>query len=80
MKIKFNTCALLSVHVPRFSFHIGVYPESNEVYRQTKTGGEVLESYERWLWGRATEPYDHCLEYYGMGPFVLLCWPPSHVR
>lgn len=76
MKIKFNTCALVSIHCEGFSMHFGVYPEPGEVYKDREHGGEEVVEYERWLWGRGTELYDHCLEYYGVGPFALLCWLP----
>lgn len=32
-----------------------------------------LVSPSHWIWLHKTEPYDLCMEYYGFGPFVLLC-------
>lgn len=26
-----------------------------------------------WIWGHYTEPYDLCMENYGVGPLMLLC-------
>jgi hypothetical protein len=28
----------------------------------------------QWKWGRSTEPYDLCAEYFGLGPFFLIVW------
>lgn len=30
-----------------------------------------------WIWGRQTEPYDLCLEYFGCGPLFLIVWLPK---
>ena len=32
-----------------------------------------LESWRKL--GRSTEAYDHCLEYFGLGPLALIVWP-----
>lgn len=74
MNVKFNTgCALLSVHGKRLSVHIGVKPERGCGYKHTRNG-EKLVDYERWMWGRYTELYDHNGEYFGLGPLLLACW------
>ncbi len=41
--------------------------------------------YTGWIWGSATEAYDMCLDYFGLGPVLLACWqggsePPKPVR
>lgn len=75
MSVKLNSgMALVSVHSRVFSLHLLVKPEPYEVYKRTKDGGEKVVEYERWLWGRGTELYDHSIEYFGLGPFLLLCW------
>jgi hypothetical protein len=44
-----------------------------DTYYKMKGKKEVeVDSY--WVWGRATEQYDHCGEYFGLGPLFLLCW------
>lgn len=36
----------------------------------------LLRDPRNWkMWGRSTESYDHCLEYFGLGPLALLVWP-----
>ena len=74
MKVKLNTCALVSFNCEAFSLHLGVYREPNTVYK-VKDGREVEVDCD-WVWGRATEQYDHCLEYFGLGPLALVCWMP----
>lgn len=66
----FNTIALLSIHTHWASFHFGVYKDEFDVY---KPGVEEQVSCD-WIWGRATESYDSCMEYFGLGPFFLVCW------
>lgn len=78
MRIAFNRSALVSLHLNTVSFHVGVYPDPTTVYK-VKDGREVDVDCT-WIWGRATEPYDHCLEYFGGGPLFLVCfvrewWP-----
>ena len=43
-----------------------------------EVGDVILHLFTRsshWIWGRQTEPYDLCLEYFGVGPLFLLVWP-----
>lgn len=35
-----------------------------------------LVSKRHWMWWRHTEEYDSCLEYFGLGPILLVCWVP----
>jgi hypothetical protein len=124
--LKFNTCAVVSLHTPWFSAHALVYPKPDGVYKYrdfwervrtpealemwrrvlrardaysyeyefsrwrsgpiawfllerlgiVRNTEEIDHEYEWWLWGRATERYDHCLEYFGVGPLALFCWRP----
>lgn len=39
-------------------------------YKQKGDKEVVVEGY--WVWGRATEMYDHCGEYFGLGPLLLV--------
>ncbi len=27
-----------------------------------------------WKWLRSTEEYDRCMDYFGLGPLLLVCW------
>lgn len=72
MKLEFNTgCALVSIY-GRTCVHFGVKRNSDVVYK-TKNGKEVQVECD-WIWGRATELYDHSLEYFGLGPLMLVVW------
>ena len=31
---------------------------------------------DHWMFGRETEEYDRCLEYFGLGPLLLIAWLP----
>lgn len=54
------------------SMHFFVWP-SFDTYLKRKGKKEVeVDAY--WVWGRATEQYDHCAEYFGLGPLFLMCW------
>lgn len=74
MEIKFNSgCALFSVYTSKACVHVGVKPYEQEYYKAKKGGGErIVEAL--WVWGRATEIYDHNGEYFGLGPLLLVCW------
>lgn len=67
---------LVSVHLPygRGSLHFLLPPRACSVYKH-----DPFRTVDyRWgIWGRATEPYDMCLEYFGLGPFFEACWLPS---
>lgn len=78
MKIDFNSIALVSMHFSSFSFHLGVYRDLDGVcvYKHKSDGSLELEENDWYIWGRATEEYDFCLEYFGLGPLFLVCWPP----
>lgn len=54
------------------SFHFGVKPDRQLVYKYRN--GQEIEVECNYIWGRATEIYDHCLEYFGLGPLFLICW------
>lgn len=54
------------------SFHLGVYPCMSGYYKQKGDGEVHVTGY--WVWGRATEEYDHNGEYFGLGPLLLVCW------
>ena len=81
-QIEFNTgCALISIYFdvnpedsrrPIASLHLGVKQEDHSVYK--RKGGRMVYVDCNWIWGRATEPYDCCLEYFGLGPLMLVCW------
>lgn len=75
LNIDFNTCSVVRLSSMNFALHFGVYPEEGSVYK-VKDGKEEYVEYPRWLWGRGTEVYDHCLEYFGVGPLALVVWVP----
>lgn len=52
--------------------HLGVWPHMSSCYKQKK--GREVEVDGYWIWGRATEIYDHNGEYFGLGPLLLVCW------
>lgn len=73
---------LVSVHLPNGggSLHFLLPPEKLRcVYKDDPANpGHHREVCSQWgVWGRATEPYDLCLEYFGLGPFFEACWLPS---
>lgn len=69
-----NGCALLSIYTSIVCVHFGVKRSPTVVYK--KKGGREVGVECDWIWGRATEQYDHCLEYFGLGPLLLLVWVP----
>jgi hypothetical protein len=75
--LTFNQLALIALHTKWFSLHFGVYrnDEPDSLYRFTKTGEAYYITVKHWLWGRATEPYDLLLDYYGCGPLFLVVVP-----
>lgn len=54
------------------SIHLGVWPHMNSYYKRKGKKEVTVDGY--WVWGRATETYDHCGEYFGLGPLLLVCW------
>ena len=54
------------------AMHFFVWPCMNTYYKMKK--GKEIEVDTHWVWGRATEQYDHNGEYFGLGPLFLLCW------
>jgi hypothetical protein len=54
------------------AMHFFVWPHKDVVYKRKGKGEIEVEGY--WVWGRATEQYDHCAEYFGLGPLFLMCW------
>lgn len=71
-RVDFNTCALVSFRFTGWSLHLGVYPSDQEIYKLYN--GEYVYRHPRWIWGRAYEPYDFALDYWGAGPLFLVCW------
>lgn len=69
---KVNAAGLLSLYTPGPCFHFFVKPGGNHVI-----DSNGVESTPRWIWGRKTERYDFCLEYLGLGPILLINWPPG---
>lgn len=39
--------------------------------------GTGTHCFDGWIWGGATEAYDMCLDYFGLGPALFACWPPD---
>jgi hypothetical protein len=54
------------------AMHFIVWPHMDTYYKMK--GKKEIEVDSYWVWGRATEQYDHCGEYFGLGPLFLLCW------
>jgi len=52
--------------------HLFVKPSLDEYY--VRRGGREVVEESYWVWGRATEIYDHNGEYFGLGPLLLVCW------
>lgn len=68
--------SLFSIHFKSGSVHFGVLPDvDNEVYKIRNGRQEYVQCW--WIWGMATEPYDCCLEYFGLGPLMLICALPE---
>lgn len=77
---------LLTFYHDAMTLVLGVPPEDHSVYKDDpeRPGHEVTVDC-RWIWGRATEPYDRCLDYFGLGPVAEISWvggdrPPVPVR
>jgi len=65
---------LLTFYLGDYMVAFGVPRGPQHVYVSGKREAQCLDN--AWIWGRATEVYQHCLEYFGIGPFLLVCWPP----
>lgn len=77
--VAFGTAAgagLITLYHDTGTLILGVPASDRSVYKADldRPGHEVTVD-GRWIWGRATEPYDHCLEYLGVGPLLEVCWP-----
>lgn len=73
IEIKTNTkLALLSVFMETRAIHFGLKRDPYVVLK--RKGDKEVEVECDWVWGRATEQYDHSLEYFGLGPLMLLVW------
>lgn len=72
---------LVSVHLPGGggSLHFLLPPGGRTVHRDdaARPGHHRKVDFRWGVWGRCTEPYDLCLEYFGLGPFFEACWLPS---
>lgn len=65
---------LLTFYHDDYTVAFGVPRGPRHIYVPGKREAQCLDN--AWIWGRATEVYQHCLEYFGLGPFLLVCWPP----
>lgn len=93
-----RTCGvgLITVYNDRWTVGVCVPREDHDVYlphcsrpvdgcHQWCKKGTSTHCFHGWLWGAATEAYDCCLDYFGVGPFVQVCWlggsePPKPVK
>lgn len=67
---------LLTFYHDTMTLIVGVPPDDRSVYKDDpRNPGHHRTVDCRWIWGRATEPYDLCLEYFGLGPVAEACWP-----
>lgn len=41
-----------------------------------KVSIHIVVAKDCWHWGRDTEEYEACLEYFGLGPLLLIAWEP----
>lgn len=76
----FGQTALLSIALGglRPCVHIGVRPTRHHAYMRNLRGDTDERLVKgRWIWGRAVACYDFCLEYFGIGPILLICWTPK---
>lgn len=77
---------LLTFYHDTMTLVLGVPPEEHSVYKDDPTRPEHHRTVDcRWIWGRATEPYAMCLDYFGLGPVAEISWvggdrPPAPVR
>lgn len=77
---------LLTFYHDSMTLVLGVPPEDHSVYKDDPANPHRLRTVDcRWIWGRATEPYDLCLDYFGLGPLAEVSWlggdvPPVPVR
>lgn len=78
---------LLTLYTDLFTLTLGVFRRDQHVYFSGPVpsdaschsgcrAGDSTHCFHGWLWGRATEAYDMCLEYYGLGPVAMVCWLP----
>lgn len=77
---------LLTFYHDSMTLALGVPPEEHSVYKDDPHNPHRYRTVDcRWIWGRATEPYDLCLDYFGLGPLAEISWlggetPPVPVR
>jgi hypothetical protein len=77
---------LLTFYHDTMTLVLGVAPEEHSVYKDDPENPHHYRTVDcRWIWGRATEPYDLCLDYFGLGPLAEISWrggavPPIPVR
>jgi hypothetical protein len=79
---------LVTLYTDAFTLALGVHeadydvylpsgpPQASGVCHPDCLKGTSTHCFRGWIWGRATEAYDMCLEYFGLGPIVLVCWRP----
>lgn len=73
MNVRFNTgLALVSVFAGMKAIHFGLKRDPYVVLK--RRGGREVAVECDWIWGRATEQYDHSAEYFGLGPLALFVW------
>ena len=95
LTVEWRALGLVTFYHDDWTLAFGVPREDQDVYLPSgpPTDGchQHCESrctthcYHGWVWGGATEAYDCCLDYLGLGPVMLLCWrggtePPKAVR
>ncbi len=77
---------LLTFYHDTMTLVLGVPAEEHSVYKDDPANPHHYRTVDcRWIWGRATEPYDLCLDYFGLGPLAEISWlggarPPAPVR
>jgi len=74
-----NGFSYLGIHFAHISVHFGIKRDQfDDVYPYV--GNRLIDNepveIKGWLWGKAMEPYDHCLKYIGLGPFMCICKSP----
>lgn len=75
-KLSLNDGSLVSIRCAAFLLNIGVYRKHVAVYKRDASGEQQYHDVKNWIWGRATEPYDNDVEFFGLGPIALFEWLP----
>ena len=79
--IRFNKGSLVGFRSENVAVDVGVYRSDHCDYvyalRRDKQGNTLeVEVKGSWIWGRAVEQYERCIEYFGLGPIALISWIP----